>query len=66
MLTHEYVNCRKDDLDVICSVVDSDAFKAVLEPDTLLDTNVIYYYFEYLRNSCGDTYLADPILCVSI
>eukprot|EP00268_Persea_americana_P041797 TRINITY_DN41775_c0_g1_i1.p1 TRINITY_DN41775_c0_g1~~TRINITY_DN41775_c0_g1_i1.p1 ORF type:complete len:129 (-),score=9.89 TRINITY_DN41775_c0_g1_i1:57-443(-) len=63
MLTHGSVFYWKDELDAICSLVDCDTLNALLEPDTLLDTNIIYYYFEYLRNGCGDAYLADLSLC---
>ncbi|RWR76322.1 cytochrome b561 and DOMON domain-containing protein [Cinnamomum micranthum f. kanehirae] len=60
---HRYYTTRKDELDVICSLVDHDTLNDLLEPDTLLDTNVIYYYFEYLRNAYGEAYLEDLSLC---
>lgn len=56
---------RKAELDTICSLVKSDMLDALLEDDTLLDMNVIYYYFDVLRSECPDAYLADPNICIS-
>ncbi|XXG77947.1 hypothetical protein AAC387_Pa08g1994 [Persea americana] len=63
---HRYYTTRKDEFGVICSLVDCDTLNALLDPDILLDTNVIYYYFECLRKACGKAYLADPSLCISL
>ncbi|RWR76672.1 sentrin-specific protease 1-like protein [Cinnamomum micranthum f. kanehirae] len=60
---YKYYNSRKTELDAICLMVKSDTLYALLEEDTLLDTNVIYYYFDCIRSSCKDAYLADPSIC---
>ncbi|RWR97172.1 serine/threonine-protein phosphatase 7 long form [Cinnamomum micranthum f. kanehirae] len=60
---YKYYSSRKTELDAICSMVKSDTLYVLLEEDTLLDTNVIYYYFDCIRSSCKDAYLADPSIC---
>ena len=59
------MNYRKRELDAICSMVKSDTLYVLLDEDTLLDTNVIYYYFDCIRSTCKDAYLADQSICVS-
>lgn len=52
-------------LDAICSLVNSDTLNALLEDDTLLDANVVYYYFDVLKSECPDAYLVNPNIFVS-
>ena len=57
--------CRKDELDSICTMIPSLDMKKVLQEGTSMATNVMYYYFEILRDGCDTYFIADPIVCVS-
>ena len=56
---------RKEELDMIISCVDSKSLRDLLEEGTWMDSMIIYYWFEVLRERCKDAYLADPNICVS-
>ena len=62
---YSIVEYKKAELDDICSLVNSYTLNALLEEDTLLDTNVIYYYLDVFRHECPDAYLPDPSICLS-
>ena len=57
--------CRKDELEHICTLVKADDLKKILDKGTWLDTNIMYYYFEILRDGCDTCFIADLSVCVS-
>ena len=57
---------RKEELDMIISCVDSKSLRDLLDEGTLIDSTIIYFWFDVLRERCNDAYLANPSICVSV
>ena len=46
-------------------MIPSSDLKKVLQEGTWMDTNVMYYYFEILRDGCDTCFIVDLSICVS-
>ena len=47
-------------------MVSSKYLKKALEEGTWLDTNLIYYYFEIMREGCPTAFISNPSISVSL
>ena len=60
-----FIYCRKDVLKQICTLVKAADLRKILDDGTSMDTNIMYYYFEILREGYDTCFIADPSVCVS-
>ena len=58
--------CRKEELDIVCTLVASEVLHSAMEEGIWFDTNILYYWFDVLREKCQTAFMADPSICVSI
>ncbi|RWR84951.1 hypothetical protein CKAN_01378700 [Cinnamomum micranthum f. kanehirae] len=59
----EYYESKEVELASICTMISSNDLKKALNEGTWLDTNLMYYYFEIMREGCPTAFIADPSIC---
>ena len=56
---------RSDELDIYCTLVSEKALKNVLAEGTWLDTNLMYWWFEVIKDRYPHVFFYDPGVCGS-
>lgn len=56
---------RWDELKIYCAMVSAEALKKALDEQTWFDTNIMYWWFEMLKEQYPDVHFYNPSICVS-